>query len=134
MKSIEILTKLADEIRKTYETTEDYCGWAVANSNIEVCHNGAVYCIDYSIKGYRCVVAELSVMKPQMVCDKKKWFKTTVDKATCEFFEKSVSNLIILRFDELVEDEMEESKEMDRCIEDEISMQETYKSLYISER
>lgn len=134
MKAIEILTKLSEEIKLAYQQVEDFCGWAVSNSNIEVEHESAVYCIDFSIKGFRSVVSELSVFKPQMISGKKKWFKTAVDKATIEFLENSVSNLIILRFDELVEAEMEEAKEIDRRIEDEILMQETYRTLNISER
>lgn len=129
MKSIKILNKISDEIRKTYTSTNDFNRWANENSNLEVMHESIAYCIDYSITGNRQVESKLSVMKPDMVGGRKNWFKCGCDIDFRCFIESSFNQLLPIWFDELLDREIEEANEQSRAIEDEISMLETFRSL-----
>ena len=134
MKAIKILSEMAKVISEIYESSDDFCGWTAANSNFEIIDNGMAYCIDYSIKGFRLVNAQLTVMKPKVVEGKKMWFEHKIDKTLSDVIEQTVCILIILRYDEIQEIELEEAEAKEKALEDEIAMNETYATLYITER
>lgn len=134
MKATTILSKLAKEVCAMFETADDFCGWATTSSNIEVIHDNKAYCVDFTIKGFKAIDSKLTVMRPVIVEGKTEWVSTFTDKTTSEFYEKSISSLIALRFDEIIEQFSIEAARQDEAIQDEIEMLETYKSLSVSER
>lgn len=134
MKALTILNKLVEDLKKSYNCTMDFDRWTSVNSDIEIMHESTVYCIDYSITGNRQVKSELTVMKPDIIDGRKHWFKCGVDRDLKAFIESSINQLLPILFDEFLEQELEREREQDKAIEDEISIQETYQSLYITER
>jgi len=129
MKAIEILNKLAKELEESYLTIDEFCGWATLNSNVEIMHESIVYCIDYSITANRQVKSELSVMKPEIVEGKKKWFKCGCDKDFIAFIESSINQLLPILFDERLQQRLDEEQSQDEEISDHIQMMDTYRSL-----
>ena len=129
MKATDILNKLIKEIQENYLSIDDFCNWTPVNCNFEVMHEGVVYCIDYSITGSRLVKSELTVMSPQMVDGRKKWFKCGVDRDLKLFIEISINQLIPILFDERLQQRLDEEAEQDESISDHIGMMDTYRSL-----
>lgn len=130
MDCIEILRLLSDELKKQWETTENFNNWVPVQSNVVVRYNCIDYCIDYDIIAPRKIRANLTTYQKKH----GKWVVSNCEAELKQFIENSFNMLLPLWYVQLEKDEEQKELEKEALQKDYYQMQATYDSLYISER
>lgn len=125
MKAIKVLTLLTEEVKKVYETVEDFCGWCPQNSNVEARYLNEHYVVDFWFSGKNDVSCTLSYFKNI----DGKWVKSEIDNREKEFIESAFCGIVKLWYEVLISDMITMQKEQDEQIQADIDMMDTYKSM-----